>query len=185
MSVTYATTRIGETTQVTVASDLVPPVYLRWYLDGQYLGMTTATARSFAIPHGEQVRIEVIDTDDPDFVPPLSNPYGPKRLLFWLRSLAAEAALSSYRIEQKIGSGAWVELVTMPAVAGRWSYEYTTARLADNETYTWRITPIDATGLDGTPLVLGPELLVRVPDSPEWDLEYDPETGKVELTIEN
>ena len=171
---------IGNVIQVSVTSDLVGDVTYHWYEDGVYLGPTQAPTRAFLLDTSDQIRVEVIDSIDPDFDPIANAPagYPARRLLFWLRSLAAD--VDHYRIEQRKGdAGEWELQSTVPAKAGRWSYQWLTNRLDDLTRYAWRIIPVDATGNQGEPLVSGPELIVRTPDAPKFAVAYSSKTQRV------
>jgi hypothetical protein len=176
MTVSYITTRIGNTTTVTVASTLAAPVYYFWYLDGQFLGMTLASVRSFALLAGEQARIDVLDSDDAAFDPYANAPaaYPPRKLLFWVRSLAND--VDRYRIDQQQDGGEWTTVGQIAAASDPWSFRFLTQRLADLSIYTWRIVPVDQVGNDGTPLTIGPEKIVRTPDAPDFSASLDPDT---------
>jgi len=182
MTVTYTTTTIGNTTTITVASTLTPPVYFFWYLDGQFLGMTLTPTRAFHLLAGEQARIDVLDTIDPNFDAYANAPaaYPPRKLLFWVRSLADD--IDHYRIDQKLDSGDWTVIGNVPASADPWSFRFLTPRLTDLGEYTWRIVPVDQVGNDGTPLTIGPEKVVRTPDAPAVAATLDPDTHYLTLS---
>ena len=76
------------------------------------------------------------------------------------------------RAQQKKGAGDYATIATVTH-DGSWSYSLRTGRLDDLSEYTWRITPIDAVGNEGTPETIGPELIVRRPDPPEFELTFN------------
>lgn len=168
----YTTTRTGTVTLVTVTSDLTGTIWYHWYLDGAWIGYTLSGARTFAPAPGERIRVDVVDTNDPDFdalaAPPAGYPA--RRTLWWVRSVAAGVA--RYRIQQKKGAGSWVTIAEIPATDA-WHYQHTTDRLDDLASYTWRITPLDSVGNGGTALEFGPETIVRVPDAPDFTIAWD------------
>jgi hypothetical protein len=175
----YAQVRNGTETTITVVSDLVGTVYYHWYVDGALLASTTAPTWSILLEPGEQVRIEVLDTLDPDFDALAAAPIGypSRRSLYWLRSIDADVV--KYRVEQQQDAGAWSTIGTVPATVDAWTYSFLTPQLADMAEYTWRIIPVDAAGNDGTPVVIGPESFVRLPDAPDFAADFDPLTERV------
>jgi hypothetical protein len=182
VSLTYSTVQIGDTTLVTVTSTLTPPVYYYWYLDGQYLGMTTIASRSFRLLVGDQSRVEVVDSNDPSMDPFEYAPeaYPARKTLFWIQSLAAD--VDHYRIDQQENGGDWGQIAIVPAIATQWSYMFLTARLDDLSSYAWRITPVDSIGNDGAPIEIGPELIVRTPDAPAFTASLNPSTTYLTVT---
>jgi len=179
MTVSYTVTTVGDTTTVTVASTLTPPVYYFWYLDGQYLGMTEEATRAFNLLAGEQARIDVLDSTDEDFDPYANAPaaYPSRKTIFWIRSPATD--VDYYRVEQQADGGEWETVETIPADPDAWSYSSLTERLDDLTTYAWRIIPVDVVGNDGTPLAFAAELIVRIPDAPAFAVTIDPDTSKI------
>ncbi len=177
-TISYTAVRIGETTEVTVATSMSGVVWYCWYLDGAFVGKTTGPTKTFQLSEGEQLRLEVIPTADADFDPIANAPEGfpSRRTLFWTRSLSADVA--SYRVEQKKGAGGWSTIATITRTQA-WSYSVTTGRLNDLTQYTWRIVPVDSAGNDGTAIVVGPEMIVRTPDAPDFSIAFDGEDQAV------
>lgn len=167
------TTRLGHVTTVTVISNLTPPVWYHWYVDGSWVGRTSSGSRQFWLADGEQARIEVADTTNPDYDPIANAPvdYPAVRTLWWLRSL--ETGIVEYLIEQKIGAGAWTEIARVRADETRWAYRYLTDRLTDLTTYEWRVSGVDAAGNLGTTLSVGSELIVRRPEVPNFTATFN------------
>lgn len=178
-AVFYAVTRLGDVATVTVTTSLDDPLWHYWYLDGSYAGRTAGPANSFQLASDGKYRIECVPTDSDDFDPIASAPegYPSRKTLWWVRSVAADVA--SYRIEQRIGEGDWTTIAEVVQPANQWEFYLTTDQLADLTDYTWRITPTDAAGNAGTPLTIGPERIVRWPDAPDYDIEFDPKTDKI------
>jgi hypothetical protein len=170
---TLSAVRIGEVTQVSVATDLVGVVAYHWYLDGSYLGATTETLKSFFLAKGQQARIECVPTDDADYDPYAAAQHPASRLLFWVRSIDE---VEYYRIDQRVNGGDWQVLRIVYPQPGDWSFRHFTEALQDLAEYSWRIVPVDQAGNDGTPIVVGPEMIVRVPEAPSVTAEFDPET---------
>jgi hypothetical protein len=172
-SVTYSTVQIDDVTEVTVATSMTDVVYYCWYVDDAYVGKTASPTRSFQVESGEHLRVTCIPTDDEDFDPVQNAPDGfpGKRTLWWCRSL--DSAVAQYRIDQKSGDGDWAELATLSAVDGQWAYSFTTDTLDDCTSYTWRVVPINADGVEGTALTIGPETIIRYPDAPDFSATFD------------
>jgi len=176
MSITSETaTRENNTTTVVVTSDLSAPVYFFWYVYGAYVGRTTVGRNGFALEQADQVRISVLDSNDPDFDAIANAPDGfpARRTLVWNRSIDADVA--HYRIEQQREAEGYTEIGIVNADDTTWQYHYLTPRLDDLTNYDWKITPVDSLGVDGTPVAIGPELIVRNPDAVEFTVtaEYD------------
>lgn len=171
--------RNGDTTTLTATSDLVGDVFWHWYLDGAWVGRTTSGVRSFQLPAGEQVRVDVQDTTDDAYDPIANAPagYPARRALWWTRSPADDVA--SYLVEQQQNGGAWTTAGTVWAVDDQWSYQFLTERLDDLSTYAWRVTAYDVAGNAGTALALGAEKIVRTPDAPDFDVAFDDDTQLV------
>jgi hypothetical protein len=180
-AVFYSAVRIGETTEVLVATSLSEVAWYCWYVDGAYVGKTVGPTKSFQVPTGEQLRVECLPTADADFDPIANAPdgYPARRTLWWTRSLDANVA--AYRVEQKASDGDWTTLAEVPPEADQWGFSVLTGRLDDLTVYTWRVTPIDAAGNEGTPITIGPETVVRTPDAPNFTAELDAETQTVEF----
>jgi hypothetical protein len=181
--VSYQIVRIGEISEVTVSTTLENVLAYYWYFDGCYVGKTSEPTKTFHIPTGEQFRLEVIPSTDANFDPIANAPagYPSRRTLWWIRSL--DTAAAGYRVEQREGSGDWTSLAMIPTTTEAWDYFLLTDQLKDLTEYSWRITPLDAGGLAGTPIVVGPELIVRTPDAPNFSAEFDPGTETVEFAV--
>jgi len=205
MITNYETTRLGGATLVTVTSDLTGTVFFHWYLDGTHVDATTSPSRMFWQAGGDQVRVEVVDTLDPDFDYIAGAPAGwpARRTLWWVSAartgLAAmsldELALLSldelatsplssddvahYRIDQQRQAEGYEAMAIVHYVPGRWTYSHLTGRLDDLTEYTWRIVPVDQAGNDGAAFQIGPETIVRRPDSPDFTATLDEPSGKI------
>jgi len=175
----YQRVRQGMVTTVTVTSDLTGTIFYHWYVDGQHVGGGLSPSRSFGLAAGDELRIEVLDTLDPDFDPVLNAPTGwpARRTLWWVCSLDED--VRQYRIEQKQDSGAWTVIGLVPHEVGTWSHSLLTPRLVDLAEYQWRIVPVDSAGNDGAAITIGPERVVRSPDGPNFTATFDPETSQV------
>lgn len=175
----YNQTRQGNVTIVTVTSGLGGTVYYHWYIDGAFVATTLTPTRSFVLEVGEQVRIEVNDTTDPDYDPFANAPAGwpARRTLWWIRS--TDADVRQYRVEQKKGAGSWATIGIIQANAVDWAYSLLSPCLDDLASYTWQVIPVDTAGNDGTALTIGPELVVRTPDAPEFTVSFDEGTTRV------
>lgn len=160
--------RTRNLTEVTVVSSLSGVVYYHWYMDGAYLGYTNTPSRAFMLGSLDQSRIDILDTDDPDFDAVANAPSGfpARRTLVFVRSM--DVRISSYRVEQRRATDAWIEIALINDDPARWTYEFLSPRLDDLTSYAWRVIPIDDAGNDGTAVSLGGELIVRTPDSPDF-----------------
>jgi len=185
MAITSETaTREGGSTTVVVTSSLTPPVYYHWYIDGAYVSSTTVGRNGFALETDDQVRITVLDTNDPDFDVIANAPDGfpARRTLVWNRSIDADVA--HYRIEQQREAEGYTEIGIVYADDTTWQYHYLTPRLDDLTNYDWKITPVDSLEVDGTPIAIGPELIVRNPDAVEFAVTiYATGGGGTQLTF--
>jgi hypothetical protein len=186
--VSETATREGTVTVVRVTSDLTPPVYFFWYVDGAYVGSTTGagtatSVRGFGLPPDDQVRIDVLDSTDPAFDALAAAPdgYPARRTLTWIRSIDAETAV--YRVEQQREAEGYEEIGYVGADAATWQYQLLSPRLDDLTTYDWRVIPVDASGVDGTPIAIGPESIVRRPDAPEFTVTAAATGGGAEITF--
>jgi len=175
----YNQTRRGNVTTVNVTSSLSGVVYFHWYVDGVHVAATTSPEWTFRFEGGEQVRVEVVDTADPDFDTVAGAPAGwpARRLLWWTASVSADCA--HYRVEQKKATGSWETVGLVHHQADQWAYQLLTDRLDDLTEYTWRIVPVDTAGNDGTAKTIGPETVVRTPDAPDFDISFDSGTTQV------
>ena len=174
MSITgYRSIRVGNTHQITVASDLIGKIYYHWYRDGQYLIRTVASTYSMYLPPNAQARILVIDTNDPDFDPLANNPdkHPGHRSIHWIRSLATD--VDHYRIEQNKDGAGWTGIATSKHNKNQWVYIWVSGILDDLSDYQWRIIPVDRYGNDGTALTYQSETIVRFPDAPNFRVTYD------------
>lgn len=175
----YNQSRFGQYTIVTVTSDLSGTVFYHWYVDGAYVAATVTPQYSFLLDTGEQVRIDVNDTTDPDFDAIANAPagYPARRSLVWTQSMSDE---TEYRIDQDLDGGGYSTIATIDSVAGLWQYSYLTARLVDLGVYTWRVYAVDQAGNAGASYrTIGPETVVRRPDAPDFDVTFDGATTKV------
>ncbi|MBX3465276.1 MAG: hypothetical protein KF878_00065 [Planctomycetes bacterium] len=178
-AVTYE--RLGDTTRVYATSDLAGAVTYHWYLDGAWLGATSSPWRDVQLPPGDQARVDVVDTTDPDHDPIANAPAGfpARRSLWWVRSLDADA--SHYVVEQQKDGGDWATVARVVQAPEAWSLAWLSGRLDDLALYAWRVTPYDAAGNAGTARVFGPERIVRRPDAPDFALAFDDETARVTI----
>lgn len=180
MSITdYQITRLHNTTQVTVTSDLSGTIYYHWYLDGVLVASTQSNVYTIFLPNSDQIRVEVIDTNDADYDPVANAPAGwsARRTLYWHRSLASD--IDHYRVEQSKDEGAWTTVATVAHEDRRWYYSALSGRLDDLSDYVWRVVPVDQAGNDGTPIALDSERVVRTPDAIDFTVSFSKATTKV------
>jgi len=180
-AVFYRAVRIGEFTEVSITTSLAEAEWYHWYLDGGYVGRPAGPPKTVSVPTGDQLRVECIPTADADFDPVANAPegYPARRTLWWTRSLDADVAY--YRVEQQADGGEWSVLAEVPPEADQWGFSLLTGRLDDLKEYAWRITPIDLSGNEGVPILIGPELVVRTPNAPAFSVEFQSETQTVEF----
>ena len=182
MSITFLpTTQLGQFSFVQVTSDLGGAPTFFWYLDGTFLSRTDVGEIMVYLPDGDQADIFVVDTLSPEAFDISANAptvFPSRRTLWWARSL--EADVLQYTIEQEREAEGFVEIGEV-AATDAWSYRFITPRLDDLTTYQWRIIPVDVAGNQGTALALGPELIVRRPDSPDFTIVFTPGTLRVEF----
>ena len=88
------------------------------------------------------------------------------------RSLAAGVA--AYAIQQQENGGDWATIATVAQTPDDWDFAIETDRLDDLSSYAWQVVPIDAAGNQGTPLAIAAEQIVRVPDAPNFAVEFNP-----------
>lgn len=163
---------------ITVSSDLGAGARFYWYRDGTYVGSTAEGERSFAVRQGDQERIDVLDSTSDSFDPVASAPagYPARRTLEWTRTTSSD--VDYYLVEQQKDGGSWTTLGRVPQ-RQEWSLRFTTGRLTDLSTYSWRVTPYDMAGNAGTAITYGPEKIVRRPDAPRFDVSYAAGTQRV------
>lgn len=166
-------------TTVTVTSDLAGSVWYFWYRDGAYIARTASPVYTFGVEPGEQLRVEVIDTNDPDMDPIKAAPagYPARRTLYWVRTTATD--VDFYRVEQKEGAGDWTSIGRVYHSEARWVYSLLTGVLTDLASYQFRVVPVDRAGNDGTPVTLDAETVVRSPDAPDFTASYDGGTQRI------
>jgi hypothetical protein len=170
MSVTISTQSIDGTTVVTATSTLSPPVYYAWWLNGIFLGLSTSNTWTFRPDAGEQLFVEVVEGNSPDYDPAtkpmLAAPA--RRLLQWIRSL--DATCAAYQVQQNENSHGWTTIATINADPLTWQYSFTTQPLDDLARYQFRVLPLDAAGRAGTPIAIPAELIVRTPNAPTFSV---------------
>lgn len=164
-SLTYQ--RSGTVTRAIATSTLVGALFV-WFLDGSWVGTTGTGTKDFVLQVGDFVRLEVIDTTNPAFDVVANAPAGfpARRSLWWVRS--SDADVDRYLVEQSKDGGAYAAVAIVPQTVDAWALGWRSGRLVDLSSYAWRITPFDVAGNAGTPLVIGPETIVRRPDPPAF-----------------
>lgn len=180
MSITdYSAIRVGNTHQITVTSDLIGVIYYHWYKDGQYLTRTQSSTYSIYLPPNAQVRIVVLDTNDPDFNPLLNNPdkYPGFRTIHWVRSLSDD--VDHYLIKENKDEGGWTEKAKSKHDKNQWVYFWTSGILDDLSDYKWDVIPVDIYGNEGTAISFASEKIVRIPDAPNFRVTFNDVSDKV------
>ena len=176
-TLTFAQERRGDVSTVTVTSSLSGAVYYHWYVNGVHWAMTTTNQYSFVAV--EQLRIDVIPTNDPGFDFEANAPAVPDDLvtLWWVRS--TDTDVKEYKVEQQKDAGGWSTIATVAFIPSTWDYRVETRRLDDLASYEWRVTPVDAAGNEGSTAALDARDVVRIPDAPDFDIAFDEGTTKV------
>ena len=161
-----------DTTVVTVTSSLTGVVFYHWYMDGAYLGATSDPSRSITLQRSEQVRLEILDTNDRDFDPVANAPAGhpARREIVWVRSIDPEVI--RYRVDQQLDGGDWETIAYVHHEEARWTYSLLSPRLDDLSDYAWRVVPLDAAGNEGTAVAIDAEFIVRIPDAPNFTVTF-------------
>jgi hypothetical protein len=119
-------------------SDLEGATFYVW-LDGRLYGTTGAGTMEIPVGLGRVIQVDVFD--EPVAAPSV---WYPATVTLWWEG-AGDTAL--FRVEQWV-EDAWVIRTQVPAVGAnmpRWE----SAPLADGETHTFRVVPVDGTGRDG------------------------------------
>jgi len=170
----FTATRRGPTTEYVAESDTEGAVFY-WYADWQYLGSSTDGRWRVTPDPDDLLDVDVVDSADEDFEPedpdnvPQLQPA--RRAVEWT---AAADTTDYYLVEQKKDAGDYAEVDRIAHAAGVWLYRWRSARLDDLAAYTWRVTPVDARGVAGTPITVGPVDIVRPPDPPDWQYAWEP-----------
>lgn len=179
MSITaYSHQRIDRQIVITAESDLSGQVFYHWYVSGVWAAVTNDGRFAIYLNDGIQARVECVDTNDADFdaAENLPEELSPVRTLWWTRSVDTDT--SYYIVEQKEDAGDYAEVARIWQ-GDEWTQSFVTDALTDLATYYWRITPVDTSENEGTPTVIGPDVIVRRPDAPDFTVEYDSGTQKI------
>jgi hypothetical protein len=181
--VTLSPSAIGGTTTLTAVSSLGGTVYFFWFANGVYLGVNSSSATPPAASWtlrpdaDEQLSIECYDTTDASYDPAtfVSACAPARRTIAWIRSL--DATCTAYLIQQQSGSagsypvgGSDWETIAKVLADATWQYTFTTEPLDDLTQYAWRVLPLNAAGWPGTPIGISPEMIVRTPEAPGWEI---------------
>lgn len=182
MSITgYAYLPIYPFVQVTATSDLSAPTFF-WYRDGVYFDRTAGPSVMVHLEEGEAADVVAVDTETPDSFDVDANAptaYPARRTLWWTRSPDSDVAF--HRVKQQKASGGYSTVAEVP-VGDSWDHVALTPRLDDLSAYDWQIIPVDEAGNEGTALALGPETIVRTPDSVSFDASFDAGTSRVTIS---
>lgn len=174
--------RFGNVTIATATSTLGAGAFYFWYLSGSYAGRTRTPSQQFYLEAGDQERLAVLDSLDPNFDPILNAPadYPARRTITWQRSFSTD--IEHYRVEQQTDGGDWSVLTRISDTGAAWEYSWTTARLTDLTEYVWRVIPVDQAGNDGTPISTTSTKLVRRPDAPNFTATFNAGGSTVTFT---
>lgn len=189
MSITaYDWQLLGDVAYVTATSDLGgSPTYFHWYADGVYLGSSTDGTWTLQLESGEQVDLVAQDTTSASYDATANAPagYPSRRTLHWTRS--TDTDVERYVIKVDVDGGGYSDAGEVPQSDSPdgWNFYWLTPVLTDLATYTWQIYPVDAAGNEGSALTIGPELIVRKPDAPEFGSLFTDSTTKVRFYKSN
>lgn len=153
------------------SSDLGGTPTFSIYIDGVLFLQTTNTSHEFFIAPGQNLQIEILD----DSSAPAES-YPDRVKLAW--EPVDNAA--KYRIEEFIDTE-WVEGPTI-SDKGEGEFSHKTPQLADVTTHLFRVIPIEENGIEGNPRPFS-VFMVRRPDRPSAEYEYDSNTAKITVTI--
>lgn len=142
------------------------------YLDATLAAVVNRTWHQFTIGEGEQVQVEVCDSVSD--VP--ATAYPGNALITWQRD--SEAA--TYLIQQYV-TGSWTTLRTIPDL-GIPYFQYRSEFLTDCTSHQFRIVPVSASGIQGTPKEFTFQM-VRYPDAPEATFTYDADTNLLAIAV--
>ena len=149
-------------------SSLATPVY-SVYRDGELIGTTTSESMRFFIAPGEFPMFEVLDdSSDPTYAA------AGRIYLSWY----SDPTANHYLVEEA-PQGVYSTIATV-LESGLGYQRYLTKWMSDGYDGKWRVTPVDAAGNSGTPLVFV-VVQVRHPDVPRVSYSYSSVTGKVTI----
>ncbi|MCG8407568.1 MAG: hypothetical protein MI923_20415 [Phycisphaerales bacterium] len=175
--------RTGNVTRIIVESDLVGEIFFHWYVDGAYVGVTLQGQREFRLDAGEEFVVDVIDTIDPDFDPIANAPqaWPARRTIWWVQS--QDPDIDHYRVLQ-IAGGLPSEICRIPHDPAKWTYSCLSPRLPDLALLRFFVLPVDQSGNVGQSIeIQSPgHTVVRTPDSPAFNVTFDPGTSRVTIT---
>lgn len=178
--VTYTQSRLGDLTVVTAAPPIQGPLFYHWFVDGLHVSSSRNPELTVLLDEGERASIRVVTTHelivDIESIAPVGYPS--RRTLRWNPEQISDDA-GRYRVRQQREADGYSTIGEVAAQQGQWSYSLVTPRLDDLTSYTWQIVPIDIHGNEKSALTVGPELIVRVPDAPDFDLLYDDVSDRV------
>lgn len=170
MSVTFAQpVRVGPNSfRFRWSSDADAPVY-RVHKAGVFQFATETNHATFTFQQGETPAIEVLDGTEPI----AAAAEAPVELM-WARDEGA----AKYRIEEFVGAAWVVRAVRDAGISGM--EHYSTQPLADATSTQFRVTPISAGGIEGTPQAVT-ATINRHPDPPDVTFAYDNGTNTVTI----
>jgi hypothetical protein len=172
MAVTVTATRLdSNTVKVSAVSDLGGTPVLYWYDEGRLVSAGTfPLERIFTIPAGRSRQIEVLDTTDAP-----AEAYPGEVLLQWY----AVADAVRYTVQQWVVDE-WVDKRVVIST-GVEVFNYLTDWLDDQTEYQFRVVPVSADNIEGQPLEFT-FTVIRRPDAPDTECEYDAGTQRVTVS---
>jgi hypothetical protein len=170
--------RSGSTVTVTATSSLTGTVYFHWYSDGRYVGGGVSASRTFALPAGEQARVDVIDTNDADYDAVANAPAGfPRRVTVEFVG-SPDTDISHYIIEQNND-----DVARLTATDRNWLYRWTSPVLPDTQGASqneWTVRAVNRAGNESATVDVTEEI-ARLGDAPDWSMSYDQPTNKITI----
>lgn len=146
----------------------------RVYRDGVQIAQTSGTSLTVAVDEGTFPVFEVLEAGAAP-----SKAFPGYMVLAWYRP---GPGIARYAIEQYDGS-AWKQVGRIDVTDSDQTYfKWTSGWLDDSQEHQFRITPATGGGVEGTPVVRR-MLMVRRPDPPDANFEYDPGTGDVTVSL--
>lgn len=144
---------------------------LYWYVDGRLVSVGQfPRSRMFSLAVGQSLQVEVLDdTSAP------SEAYSGQ---VWFEWYSVEGAVQ-YKVQEWDGA-AWVDKRVIVS-QGEEVFSHLTGVLDDGVYYQYRVLPVNDENIEGEALSFS-FTVVRRPDAPDTDIEYDPLNQRVTVT---
>lgn len=155
--------------RVKYSSDLSDPEFYI-YLDGRLVTITTQTEYVIGVNPGENYVLEILD----DSVEVATQIFPGKIRLGWFFCEGCD-----YFLIDEYVSGSWQQRMRIKDSGGYLSF--ISRFLEDGQSHRFRIVPVGTNGNTGQ-IKEFVVLMVRYPDEPDVDFEFDSQTGKITIT---